>query len=110
MVVKLLLFFFVSVFEMFFFFFVVLICFCFLFGFSLQCMRFLRVRECFPREIETRGENGASQKERGRVRDVTKTGNGERGAGSGERGTGNGERKSWNELSAETSIKIQNGR
>ena len=26
-------------------------------------------------------------------RDVTKTGNGERGAGSGERGTGNGERK-----------------
>ena len=35
--------------------------------------------------------------------DVTKTGNGERGAG-------NGERKSGNELSAETSIKIQNGR
>ena len=35
--------------------------------------------------------------------DVTKTGNGER-------GTGNGERKSGNELSAETSIKIQNGR
>ena len=38
------------------------------------------------------------------------TGSGERGAGSGERGTGNGERKSGNELSAETSIKIQNGR
>ena len=37
------------------------------------------------------------------LRDVTKTGNGER-------GTGNGERKSGNELSAETSIKIQNGR
>ena len=35
-------------------------------------------------------------------RDVTKTGNGER-------GTGNGERKSGNELSAETSTKIQNG-
>ena len=35
-------------------------------------------------------------------RDVTKTGNGERGAG-------NGERKSGNELSAETSTKIQNG-
>ena len=35
--------------------------------------------------------------------DVTKTGNGERGAG-------NGERKSGNELSAETSIKIQYGR
>ena len=35
--------------------------------------------------------------------DVTKTGNGERGAG-------NGERKSGNELSAETAIKIQNGR
>ena len=34
--------------------------------------------------------------------DVTKTGNGERGAG-------NGERKSGNELSAETSTKIQNG-
>ena len=34
---------------------------------------------------------------------VTKTGNGERGAG-------NGERKSGNELSAETSIKILNGR
>ena len=50
-------------------------------------MRFLRVRECFPREIETRGENGASQKERGRVRGVTKTGNGKRRAGSGERGT-----------------------
>ena len=38
--------------------------------------------------------------------DVTKTGNGERGAGSGERGAGNGERKSGNELSAETPIKI----
>ena len=37
--------------------------------------------------------------------DVTKTGNGQRGAGSGERGTGNGERKSGNELSAETSTK-----
>ena len=74
----------------------VLICFCFLFGFSLQCMRFLRVRECFPREIETRGENGASQKERGRVRDVTKTGNGERGAGSGERGAGSGKRGAGN--------------
>ena len=36
-------------------------------------------------------------------KDVTKTGNGERGAG-------NGERKSGNELSAETSIKIQYGR
>ena len=35
--------------------------------------------------------------------DVTKTGNGERGAG-------NGERKSGNELSAETPIKIQYGR
>ena len=35
-------------------------------------------------------------------RDVTKTWNGER-------GTGNGERKSGNELSAETSTKIQNG-
>ena len=34
--------------------------------------------------------------------DVTKTRNGER-------GTGNGERKSGNELSAETSTKIQNG-
>ena len=34
--------------------------------------------------------------------DVTKTGNGEWGAG-------NGERKSGNELSAETSTKIQNG-
>ena len=34
--------------------------------------------------------------------DVTKTGNGERGAE-------NGERKSGNELSAETSTKIQNG-
>ena len=43
-------------------------------------------------------------------KDVTKTGNGERGAGSREQGTGNGERKSGNELSAETSIKIQNGR
>ena len=42
--------------------------------------------------------------------DVTKTGNGEREAGGGERGAGNGERKSGNELSAETSIKIQNGR
>ena len=49
--------------------------------------------------------------------DVTKTwngergaGSGERGAGSGERGAGNGERKPGNELSAETSIKIQNGR
>ena len=41
--------------------------------------------------------------ERRRKMDVTKTGNGERGAG-------NGERKSGNELSAETSIKIQNGR
>ena len=37
-----------------------------------------------------------------RHKDVTKTGNGER-------GTGNGERKSGNELSAETSTKIQNG-
>ena len=37
------------------------------------------------------------------AKDVTKTGNGERGAG-------NGERKSGNELSAETSIKIQYGR
>ena len=36
------------------------------------------------------------------IRDVTKTRNGERGAG-------NGERKSGNELSAETSTKIQNG-
>ena len=36
------------------------------------------------------------------IKDVTKTGNGERGAGS-------GERKSGNELSAETSTKIQNG-
>ena len=36
------------------------------------------------------------------IKDVTKTGNGERGAG-------NGERKSGNELSAETSTKIQNG-
>ena len=35
--------------------------------------------------------------------DVTKTGNGERGAG-------NAERKSGNELSAETSIKIKYGR
>ena len=35
-------------------------------------------------------------------KDVTKTGKGERGAG-------NGERKSGNELSAETSTKIQNG-
>ena len=35
-------------------------------------------------------------------RDVTK-------AGSGERGAGNGERKTGNELSAETSTKIQNG-
>ena len=33
-----------------------------------------------------------------------------RGTGSGERGAGNGERKSGNELSAETSIKIQYGR
>ena len=41
--------------------------------------------------------------------DVTKTGNGERGAGSGERGAGNGERKAGTELSAETSTKIQNG-
>ena len=41
--------------------------------------------------------------ERVKEADVTKTGNGERGAG-------NGERKSGNELSAETSIKIQNGR
>ena len=32
-----------------------------------------------------------------------------RGTGSGERGAGNGERKSGNELSAETSTKIQNG-
>ena len=32
-----------------------------------------------------------------------------RGRGTGERGTGNGERKSGNELSAETSTKIQNG-
>ena len=40
------------------------------------------------------------------LRDVTKTGNGERGAGSGEWGVGNGERKSGNDLSAETSIKI----
>ena len=40
--------------------------------------------------------------------DVTKTGSGERGAGSGERGAGSGERKSGNELSAETSTKIQN--
>ena len=32
-----------------------------------------------------------------------------RGTGSGERGEGNGERKSGNELSAETSTKIQNG-
>ena len=38
----------------------------------------------------------------GILMDVTKTGNGERGAGS-------GERKSGNELSAETSTKIQNG-
>ena len=37
------------------------------------------------------------------VADVTKT-------GSEERGAGNGERKSGNELSAETSIKIQYGR
>ena len=37
------------------------------------------------------------------LKDVTKTGNGERGAG-------NGERKSGNESSAETSTKIQNGR
>ena len=37
------------------------------------------------------------------------TGSGERGAGSGERGAGSGERKSGNELSAETSTKIQNG-
>ena len=36
------------------------------------------------------------------IKDVTKTRNGERGAG-------NGERKSGNELSAETSTKIQNG-
>ena len=32
-----------------------------------------------------------------------------RGTGNGERGAGNGERKSGNELSAETSIKIQYG-
>ena len=31
------------------------------------------------------------------AKDVTKTGNGERGTGNGERGTGNGERKSGNE-------------
>ena len=37
------------------------------------------------------------------------TGNGERGAGSGERRAGSGEGKSGNELSAETSTKIQNG-
>ena len=38
----------------------------------MQCRRFLRARECFAREsamlkLEKRGENGASQKERGRV-------------------------------------------
>ena len=49
------------------------------------------------------GERGAGSGERG-------AGSGERGTGNGERGTGNGERKSGNELSAETSIKIQNGR
>ena len=38
----------------------------------------------------------------GKNTDVTKT-------GSGERGAGDGERKSGNELSAETSTKIQNG-
>ena len=36
--------------------------------------------------------------------DVTKTGDGER-----ERGAGSGQRESGNELSAETSTKIQNG-
>ena len=43
-----------------------------------------------------------SDKNNGTERDVTKT-------GKGERGVGNGERKSGNELSAETSTKIQNG-
>ena len=41
--------------------------------------------------------------------DVTKTGNEERGTGSGEREAGNGKRKPGNELSGETSTKIQNG-
>ena len=41
---------------------------------SLQCGRFLRERECFAREsvmfkLEKSGENGASQKERGRGRE-----------------------------------------
>ena len=40
---------------------------------SLQCRRFLRTRECFACEsamlkLEKRGENKASQKERGRGR------------------------------------------
>ena len=39
-----------------------------------------------------------------KLMDVTKPG-----TGSGERGAGSGERKSGNELSAETSTKIQNG-
>ena len=51
------------------------------------------------RQIETT----TNQKSIDCEKDVTKTGNGERGAGS-------GERKSGNELSAETSIKIQYGR
>ena len=41
---------------------------------SLQCGRILRERECFAREsvmfkLEKSGENGASQKERGRGRE-----------------------------------------
>ena len=44
-----------------------------------------------------------------RKRDVTKRMLLKRGTGSGERGAGNRERKSGNELSAETSSKIQNG-
>ena len=42
-------------------------------------------------------------------RDVTNTGNGERGTGNGERGTGNRERESGNECTAVTRLRIQNG-
>ena len=45
------------------------------------------------RFAEVNKKLGASHVLASLIGDVTKTGNGERGAGNGERGTGNGERK-----------------
>ena len=51
------------------------------------------------------------ERDQGPLLDVTNSGNGERGTGNGERGTGNGEPGTgvWDECTAVTRLRIQNG-